>query len=287
MEKERRQFEILKALANDDVVAGQQLSDMLNVSLRTIYRDIEELLERGITIEGTRGADGGYRLHDRIGEVIRNSDCLQDVLKSIGVHKHRTPVNKKPGFETLSSSKVYVDRSFLVPSGKNWLVFETVCDALLSNHAIQISTTDADSSVVMPLGLVFSAGTWFLVSSDLSNTITSIPLQSVRNAKETALNFKAPRSFRAEDFVPAKGSDQAEFETVEFSLPCLSEYGAELVAGTAKYNSEKGTFEIGPISIEFAVRWLASLGPDVSVVRPKAVRKKLREYTESITQNNS
>ena len=287
MEKESRQFEILKALAKDDVVAGQRLSDILNVSLRTIYRDIEELLESGITIEGTRGADGGYRLHDQIGEVIRTSDSLQKVLKSVGTKERSIDGNRKSGFGTLPPSKVYVDRSFLVPSSSTGLIFETICDALMVNRAIQFSTINTGANVVMPLGLVFSAGTWFLVYSDLSDSISSVQLRSVTSVKETALNFKAPRNFRVEDFVPVKELDQAEFPTVEFSLPSLNECGADFVTGITKYNSINKTFEVGPVSIEFAVRWLASLGPGVSVVRPNAVKEKLREYAESIINANS
>jgi len=287
MDKENRQFEILKALVASGAVAGQQLSDMLNVSLRTIYRDIEELLENGITIEGTRGADGGYRLHRGIGHLIRDSSSLQDVLSAVGKTEKLVPPLRKAGLETLPTSKFYVDRSMIVPLGLEGRIFETICAALQSNRALQIAITGKTSSVVMPLGLVFTAGRWFLISMDLNNSIISVSLQSVKSAMETALNFKPPKNFRAEDFVSANDTTVGDIGIVEFMLPTMGEYGVELVAGTAEYDEEKGTFSFGPVSVEFAVRWLASLGPSATVVKPKIVRKKLKEYAEKIVHNNS
>ena len=61
MEKELRQFEILRALSESDSVSGQIMSQKFGVSLRTIYRDVEDLLSNGVTIEGSKGIDGGYR----------------------------------------------------------------------------------------------------------------------------------------------------------------------------------------------------------------------------------
>ncbi|PCH73960.1 MAG: hypothetical protein COC12_04355 [Rhodobacteraceae bacterium] len=287
MEKEIRQFEILQALATDGTVAGQQLSDMLNVSLRTIYRDIEELLENGITIEGTRGVDGGYRLHRGIEHIVRDATSLQDVLSGVGKTEELPRPLRKTSFETLPASKVYVDHSMIVPLGSKGLVFETICASLQSNRALQITATGSTPSVIMPLGLVFAAGRWVLISSDLNNSISSLALHSLEDAVETALSFKPPRNFRAEDFVSAIDSDEMDVDVVEFKLPTVGEYGAALLAGTTDYDEENGTFSFGPVSVDFAVRWLISMGPDAIVVEPKIVRRKLKEYAEKILQNNS
>ncbi|MEM7601317.1 MAG: HTH domain-containing protein [Verrucomicrobiota bacterium] len=274
MEKEVRQFEILKALASNKSVAGQELSNLLEVSLRTIYRDIEELLQNGITIEGTRGADGGYRLHDQIGQIINNSNSLGDILEAVGDNNTASELPRSAGFENLPASKVYVDSSFLMPSGFEGKVFETVCECLGSNHAAQIATFSGSPDVVMPLGLVFQAGTWVLISSDLSERISTFPLSSVRSASKTALTFKPPKSFRSADFVLSVDDGSEKFE-VEF-----------VVDGETGSGSNDDTLKIGPLSTELAVRWLASRGPGVSVISPKHVRKALREYACKIADAN-
>ena len=45
-------------------LTAQQLADELEVSVRTIYRDVESLHSAGIPLYGDAGRDGGYRLLD-------------------------------------------------------------------------------------------------------------------------------------------------------------------------------------------------------------------------------
>jgi HTH domain len=43
-------------------LSARELADRCEVNVRTVYRDIEELLQTGLPIEGEPGSDGGYRL---------------------------------------------------------------------------------------------------------------------------------------------------------------------------------------------------------------------------------
>jgi predicted DNA-binding transcriptional regulator YafY len=45
-------------------LTAQQLADALEVSVRTIYRDVESLSAAGVPVYGEAGQDGGYRLVD-------------------------------------------------------------------------------------------------------------------------------------------------------------------------------------------------------------------------------
>lgn len=57
-----RALGILLALSGAKVVPASELARRFEVSLRTIYRDVDRLLALGVPVEGTRGAEGGYRL---------------------------------------------------------------------------------------------------------------------------------------------------------------------------------------------------------------------------------
>lgn len=57
-----RALGILLALSGAKVVPASELARRFEVSLRTVYRDVERLLALGVPVEGTRGAEGGYRL---------------------------------------------------------------------------------------------------------------------------------------------------------------------------------------------------------------------------------
>ena len=57
-----RALGILLELAGGRVMSAGELSRRFQVSLRTIYRDVDRLLMLGVPVDATRGAEGGYRL---------------------------------------------------------------------------------------------------------------------------------------------------------------------------------------------------------------------------------
>lgn len=57
-----RALGILLVLTGGKRVTATELAQRFAVSLRTIYRDVDRLLDLGVPVEADRGAEGGYRL---------------------------------------------------------------------------------------------------------------------------------------------------------------------------------------------------------------------------------
>ena len=57
--KLERMLSIITYLLNHEKVKAQELADKFEVSVRTIYRDIDAISQAGIPIAAYQGADGG------------------------------------------------------------------------------------------------------------------------------------------------------------------------------------------------------------------------------------
>ncbi|OUS07441.1 transcriptional regulator [Rhodobacterales bacterium 52_120_T64] len=64
MRRTDRLFEIIQMFRGGRLILGRDIAERLEVSLRTIYRDIETLVASGVPIEGERGV--GYILREPI-----------------------------------------------------------------------------------------------------------------------------------------------------------------------------------------------------------------------------
>ncbi len=64
MRRTDRLFEIIQMFRGGQLILGRDIAEKLEVSLRTIYRDIETLIGSGVPIEGERGV--GYILREPI-----------------------------------------------------------------------------------------------------------------------------------------------------------------------------------------------------------------------------
>ena len=183
MRKAERLFQILNLLRNRrTVLTAAQLAGELEVSERTIYRDVQALSLSGVPIEGEAGV--GYRLprHFNLPPLMFDQDEVESLL--LGARMIRAWSDKQMAASANSAlNKILAvlpqnlraleeTTSIHVPGvQKQWNVApfgEELRKATKKMEIIDIDYTDVNQSVtqrrVWPLGIFFWGRAWTLVA---------------------------------------------------------------------------------------------------------------------------
>ena len=173
--KESRLFRILYYILENGRTSAPVLAKQFEVSVRTIYRDIDVISSAGIPIYVTPGRNGGVQIHKNY---ILNRAMLTDKEKQeiLSALQSTSLVNALPGNATLTK----LSALFQQPSD-NWFEvdfsrwgiksqddtsFSLLKKAILSHHAVKIVYVNTNGQkterTVYPLKMVFKARQWYL-----------------------------------------------------------------------------------------------------------------------------
>jgi predicted DNA-binding transcriptional regulator YafY len=180
-----RLLSILTTLQARGRVTAGELSDECEVSLRTIYRDIDALSAAGIPVYSERGSEGGYRLLDGYrtqlnGLSAKEAEALfmmgfSGLAADLGLGSvmmaaqtkllSAVPASMRAGAEQMRA-RFHLDAPawFAEPEQPSHLPL--VANAVWDQHPIRIryrSWKSERERVVEPLGLVLKGGAWYLV----------------------------------------------------------------------------------------------------------------------------
>ncbi|MBK1812732.1 YafY family transcriptional regulator [Clostridium sp. YIM B02505] len=178
--KSNRLFEILMLLLDKRKVTSTELAKKFEVSVRTIYRDVEALSSAGIPIYTTTGKNGGIHLMDNYvldKSVISNQeqDDILFAIQSLGTvpNLSRNDIYNKlsvlfsPNIKNQESNWLEVDFSgWHSSSNKETELFLQLKKAITTQRVIQlqyISDIGVESTrTVDPLRLLFKYKDWYL-----------------------------------------------------------------------------------------------------------------------------
>jgi predicted DNA-binding transcriptional regulator YafY len=301
-----RHTAIVHLLRSRTWISATSLAHRFDVSQRTIYRDIEELVSYGIPIESIPGRTGGFRLStdtpiDPL--MVDGDDALK--LYVLGLLSHQTSpapadtildpdaLGVRPhARDTLRrlSQRIYFDTSdwYWTDEGSGHLT--TIREALLTATAVEITTrikrTDERTRLLLkPYGLVWKGGEWWLVAAPPQEAPQRFQLNNIDRVTVSDLKYTYPdESFdlqrwwiqALEDF--GRGPNKVVI-TIQ---PAARE---EMLRLGLKPDSEIHHEPDGTIRMVLYVdrwRWLvpliASYGPDVTITEPTELRDALRQH---------
>ena len=291
-------------------VSAQQLADELEISLRTVYRDVEALNAAGIPVYATRGRAGGFQLLDGYRTRLTGlSPDEADALFLAGLPGAAADLGLG---STLAATQLKLlaalppalreraarirDRFHLDAPG--WLreteqlpYLATVAEAVWTQRRLRVRYERANRAVIdrvlEPLGLVLKAGTWYLVAgvpADARGPRT-YRVSRVHAAAVLDESFERPEGFDLErhwtgyqrEYEQRIFRDTATIRLSETGRALLFLVGAAAArAGHAAMSEPDAdgwaTTTIPTESVKHAHHALLQLGAEVEVLAPAELR---------------
>ncbi len=312
-----RLLSILILLQMRGRVSAETLAQEFEVSVRTIYRDVDQLSAAGVPVYAERGRNGGFALLDGYrtrltGFTPAEAEALLlagvgDAASDLGLGADAAAAQLKllaslPADSGASAQRV-AERFHLDPL--NWYRraeqpthLPTLGTAVWRDRRIKItydSWKDTVTRELDPLGLVFKAGTWYLVAASDAKP----RMYRISNIKALAV-LETP-SRRPPRFDLAKYWAQAakEFEarllkdraTIKLSprgrrlLHDVSPAAAQAVEADHQPCKPEGWIKATiPVEAdEIAARQLLYLGAEMEVLEPRELRTAIATLARGVT----
>ena len=164
---------IIYILINKGTVTATELAERFEVSVRTIYRDVEHLSMAGIPIYARKGKNGGISLADRfvLDKMLISQEEQQQILAALASlqeteAQENADILQKLGEFFHAEPENWVAIDFSDWGGRRKELFGKLKDAILSRHVLRFDYYgqygEMSHRTVEPVQLLFKEYTWYL-----------------------------------------------------------------------------------------------------------------------------
>jgi predicted DNA-binding transcriptional regulator YafY len=309
-----RLLSILLLLQMRRRMTARELAQRLEVSERTIHRDMEALSTAGIPVYAERGTGGGwcmlegYRtnltgLHpDEIRTLFLSGPSR--VLADLGLRQASgaalikllaaLPSTHRHDAEQVRQ-RIHVDIAGWHPSEENLASLPTLQEAIWKERKLLMLYGRDHNSIVErlvdPLGLVAKGSVWYLVAA-VENEMRTYRVSRVQNATITEQPCVRPTSF---DLAAYWEEAKTRFVSrlPEYRVFVRADAG---ILAQMRYAGRYSRIEQvdpadadgwSPVALRFeteedACAFILGFGPRIEVIEPQALRAKVRELAEGV-----
>lgn len=284
-----RLFEIIYILLNKKSITAKELADRFEVSVRTIYRDIDTLSSAGIPIYASQGKGGGISLLD---DYVLDKSVLSEreqneilyALQSISITQapetSRVLAKLSSLFNKNRTNWIEVDFSPWGSDEKRTCQFTMIKDAILSLRIIEFNyvSSSGEKSIrrVEPVKLIFKVNAWYLQAFCLTrNTYRTFKITRMSDVLMT------PESFSERNFEGLKENNQVQKTQINMCLSISAE-GAYRVYDEfdekeiTKNKDGSYTVNTSMPKGEWIYNYLFSYGPLLEVIEPQDIRLEMK-----------
>lgn len=168
-----RLFGIMYVLLNKGTVTAKELAEQFEVSVRTIYRDIEVISQAGIPVYARKGRNGGICLMEQfvLNKMLITKEEQQQILAALISVEETTASEEKKILQKLGNFFKTEPVNWIVIDFSNWgdgqkQLYEDIKRAILTNKVISFDyygqNREMSRRTVEPVQLLFKEYTWYL-----------------------------------------------------------------------------------------------------------------------------
>ncbi|MBW5469547.1 WYL domain-containing protein [Brevibacillus formosus] len=305
-----RLLTILLLLQNHGRMTSKQLAERLEVSERTVHRDMEALSASGVPVYALRGADGGWALAEGYrsnltGMKINELQSLlvaspAALLNDLGLHENYEAAFLKllsalP--KTVQQDAIHV-RQLLHIDGAGWHestetfpFLSIVQDAVWLSRKLFIRYMREDVAVeriVCPLGLVAKRSIWYLVAK-VDEDMRTYRISRLLDAQLLDDSFLRPSDFDLAsyweqstlDFKSSLPRYPARLLVKKGTLPAVKQERYIKIASTQAATDDWMEAEVEFHTLASACSLVLSFGPHIQVLEPQELKRELIEQVRA------
>jgi len=314
MNRTDRLLAIILLLRTRRKLSAPQLAEIFEVSIRTIYRDIDALCQARVPIATETGPEGGYRLLETysLPPVMFTPDEAVALFLggSFMAHRQGTPFQeaiKTALFKIedilpleLEESVHSTVQSILLEVadrgdyGGTREAFEGINQAILQRKCVQMTYRSAwrdetTERVVAPYGLIYDNGVWYLIGfCHLRNEQRMFHLHHIEEIALTECNFEIPETFDLKR-LGDKGWAQSLAASMKQENPRIRIKVTEEVSDALKKDwllryAEREETPDGKVILTFhedvpsQLYFMYRFGTDCEVLEPEELRDRIVEH---------
>lgn len=299
--KNDRLFQIVYLLLEKGTITAPALAEQLEVSVRTIYRDIDALSAAGVPVYATQGKNGGVSLlpNYSFDKALLSDEEQNQILYAVqSLRAVDQPVDALLGklgglFQKQNTSWIEVDFSRWGMGYSDSVKFERLKTALTGRRALMIvyCSTSGETSrrVILPVKLIFKDRGWYLQAfcrrqedfrlfkinrivemtvleerfSELPDEIPPLeqPLSAMPALQAVRLLFSPAVAFRVYD---------------EFERSMIEQHADSSLLVSAQMPQDS-----------WVVSYLLSFGTELTILEPERLRNDLAEHAKAIWQQHT
>ena len=292
--QESRLFKIVYYLLEHEKSTASELAEKFEVSVRTIYRDIDALSSAGIPICATQGKGGGIYLLDNFvldrsvfsdNEKEQILTALKGISAADGNNLDELLTKLRALFEIKESSWIEVDFTSWYKKKPKQDIFRLLKDAIFSKNVVKFKYFNRNREIlerkVQPIQLVFKDKYWYLYGFCLlKNDYRFFKLTRMTELKVLTESFCRDFS-ELEIGKTIKYSENISVK-LKFNKSIAFQVYDEFYDEVIECDDGSLYVEAELPNNDILYTELLSFGDDVEVLEPESVREKIRKKLENM-----